>query len=649
MRLVLSTGEVVFCLCVATVALYVSPLFLDNGAGAWEFLLIWDDSENFVENEVIQRAMSLESLYAMFTMTRINVYEPFGWLLKAAQVQTVGLDSWSIRVVSVALHFGAATVLARAAATLLDVMAILSDIKSTAKGDGRSRDLRESRNWLGCFISAVVFAIHPVHVEVVGWPSAQPYTLCALFSNLALYVYVRAMYWKLREASGANESVKKILVASIFSGYGRGDLLCCVFYLSALLSKSACILLPVGFFLVDVLVYVTLEPHLHMPNRRQCWLYVVGKLPVIVTLFTFLAVMLVSNYDGMHRDTDVLSLTLYERVVKSLSTPIWVLRQIMWPTKLRPHYQLRPGELSIANPDYLLALVGLASLTLFTLWLFQHRQAPQHFLALVYFVIMLLPVSGLIQHGMVSVGCDRYAYLCSIVAVPYGGFVLARWFARSSAKVVEDKGHERAQAEPRQRSDHRRTQHQNNVGVGAGLVLVGILLSISTNMMGHWRNEDVLLEYSLRLDPTDWRILDQRATYLITSGRCSRQDDECRQIWELAYYFTPMGTLKSSLQRLKLLVWLDEVDRACDDYMRLLELHPYSCHVHNNAGVCLLRSGELGEARREFERALQTPGYEYVYDTPERNLKRLDKWEAAQEGERTRGEEDFVAVFQMMY
>ncbi|KAG6614763.1 Tetratricopeptide-like helical [Phytophthora cinnamomi] len=244
MRLVLSTGEVVFCLCAAAVALYVSPLFLDNGAGVWEFLLIWDDRKNFVENEVIQRAMSLESLYAMFTMTRINVYEPFGWLLKAVQVQTVGLDSWSIRVVSVALHFGAAMVLARAAATLLDVMAILSDIKSTAKGDGRSRDLRERRNWLGCSISAVVFAIHPVHVEVVGWPSAQPYTLCALFSNLALYVYVRAMYWKLREASGANESVKKILVASIFGGYGRGDPLCCVFYLSALLSKRR----PLGVF-----------------------------------------------------------------------------------------------------------------------------------------------------------------------------------------------------------------------------------------------------------------------------------------------------------------------------------------------------------------------------------------------------------------
>ncbi|KAE9039894.1 hypothetical protein PR003_g7863 [Phytophthora rubi] len=635
MRLVLSSGEVVFCLCAAALVLYVSPLFLDNGSGAWEFLLIWDDQENFLDNAVIQSGLSPETLYTMFTMTRINVYEPFGWLLKTVEVQTVGLDSWCIRIVTVALHFGAAAVLARVSATLLDVLALLSDTKSGAKWGDVTRGQSERRHWFGCCISAMVFAIHPVHVEVVGWPSAQPYTLCALFSNLALYIYVRAMHRKLCEASTVRRSVEEVLRVSIFGGCGHSDLLCCAFYLSALLSKSACILLPVGFFLVDVLVYVNLQPHLPIPSARQCWLYIAGKLPVVATLLTFLSVMLMSNYQGMHRDADVLSLALYERVIKSLSTPIWVLRQILWPTKLRPHYQLRPGELSVANPEYLLSLVSLVSLMLFTLWLFQHRQAPQHFLALIYFAVIVLPVSGLIQHGMVSAGCDRYAYLCSTVAVPYGGVALARWIFGNGAKVVDEKGSERVKR-------RRQTQRQKSAFMGVGLVLVGTLLSISTNMMGNWKNEDNLLQYSLRMDPTDWRVLDQRATYLLTTGQCSRKNDECRQIWELAYYFTPMGTLKSTLQRLKLLVWLDEMDRACDDYMKLLKLHPDSCHVHNNAGVCLIRSGDLDEARREFERALQTPGYEYVYDTPMQNLNRLDEWLILREDARARGQEDTV-------
>ncbi|GMF57509.1 unnamed protein product [Phytophthora fragariaefolia] len=198
----------------------------------------------------------------------------------------------------------------------------------------------------------------------------------------------------------------------------------------------------------------------------------------------------------MHRDADVLSLTLFERVIKALTMPIWLLRLMLWPIKLRPHYQVRPGELTIANPDHLLSLVALTSLVLFTFWLFQHRNAPQHFLTLVHYVTMLLPVSGLIQHGMVSAGCDRYAYLCSIVIVPYGGFVLARLFAVNGATVVEGEVPGRDQYQ----SEQRQNQREKRVYMGAGIVLIGVLLSISTNIMRNWQNEDVLFEYSLRYD-----------------------------------------------------------------------------------------------------------------------------------------------------
>ncbi|GMF57508.1 unnamed protein product [Phytophthora fragariaefolia] len=224
MRLVLSAGEAVFCLCAVLVALYVSPLFLDDGSSKWEFLLTWDDRDNFVDNEVIQSGLGLGNLYDMFTMTKINVYEPFGWILKAVEVQTFGLDSWRIRLVSAALHFGAATVLARASAALLNVVALLSDIKAEDQVD---KEQREKNHLLGCCVSATVFAIHPVHVEVVAWPSAQPYTLCALFGNLALFTYVQARYRTLCGAFSAKKCAEEILEVCIFSGYGHIDLLCC--------------------------------------------------------------------------------------------------------------------------------------------------------------------------------------------------------------------------------------------------------------------------------------------------------------------------------------------------------------------------------------------------------------------------------------
>ncbi|POM71579.1 Hypothetical protein PHPALM_11829 [Phytophthora palmivora] len=631
MQLVLSTGEVVFCFCSIALALYLSPLFIGDvsfsGSSTWEFLLIWDDKENFLDNEVIQSGISLENLYAMFTMTKINVYEPFGWILKAIQVQVVGLNSWSVRLVSAALHFMAAVVLARASALLLNVMALLSDFTSGVDTDENTQERREKSHWYGCCISAMIFAIHPVHVEVIGWPSAQPYTLCALFSNLTMFVYVRAVYRKLCGVSLEKKNARNALMSSIFSGHGRNDLLCCGLYLSALLSKSVCVLLPASLFLVDIM------PHLPRPSAKQWWSYIVGKLPVVATLLAFVAVMLASNYNGMHLDADVLSLTLGERMIKAMTMPVWVLHRVLWPAKLRPHYQLRPGELSLANPDYLLSLSASMALVLVTLWLFRYRHAPQHLLALAYFGIMVLPVSGLIQHGMVSAGCDRYAYLCSVVVVPYGGSLLAQHCfgtVEDAVKIPSNEHPEHAQ------------DQQKTVGIGITFLLVGTLLFISASLMGNWRNEDVLLEYSLRMDPTDWRILDQRATFIHSAGRCSSDDEECRQLWELSYYFTPVGTLKSDLQRIKHLVALNELDRACENYSKLLELRPDNCHVHNNVGVCLVHQGELSEARREFERAMQTPGYEHLYAAPRKNLEELNKWIALKEDAQIRGEEDTV-------
>jgi hypothetical protein len=219
------------------VALYASPFFVErvnaNASNAWEFLPIWDDRENFLDNEVIQSGLGLADLYAMFTMTKINVYEPFGWLLKAVQVQLAGLDSWLVRVVSMTLHFLAAAVLARTSALLLDVLTSLSDLKAgIARGEEMQRH-NDRSHWYGCCLSAVAFAIHPVHVEVIGWPSAQPYTLCALFSNLALYVYVRTVHRELRGVSIGDKNTKAWLMASIFNGHGWPDLLCCGTVVSA--------------------------------------------------------------------------------------------------------------------------------------------------------------------------------------------------------------------------------------------------------------------------------------------------------------------------------------------------------------------------------------------------------------------------------
>ncbi|RLN02404.1 hypothetical protein BBJ28_00022366 [Nothophytophthora sp. Chile5] len=220
MKVVLSRAERVALLCVVVVAWYVSPFLTSSGAAAetWGFLHTWDDHENFVENDVIQTRLTFQSVYAMFTLTKINVYEPFGWLLKLLVFQAVGLDSWSVRVVSVALHFTAGFVLAKTSALVLDIIDMLSSSNRPASVD---KELRQ-RHFYGCCLSATIFLVHPIHVEVVAWPSAQPYTLCALFGNLALFTYVQALHRKLIMATSSKvEDPNTILTSLLGNGLSQ--------------------------------------------------------------------------------------------------------------------------------------------------------------------------------------------------------------------------------------------------------------------------------------------------------------------------------------------------------------------------------------------------------------------------------------------
>ncbi|KAH7465594.1 Zinc-type alcohol dehydrogenase-like protein [Phytophthora ramorum] len=167
----------------------------------------------------------------------------------------------------------------------------------------------------------------------------------------------------------------------------------------------------------------------------------------------------------------------------------------------------------------------------------------------------------------------------------------------------------------------------------AGFFLVDLwvyrtLLLISTSVLTHWRNEDSLYEFSLRADPADWKILGQRAEYLLHAERCASNGAECRHLWILANEFSPRGTLKSQLYRLHLLVVLGDAVHACDGYLSLLKDNPDNSSVHNNAAVCFAVRGKLTEARREFSRALQTPTIKDTMATHTKNSRTFDEWEA---------------------
>ncbi|KAG2790177.1 hypothetical protein JG687_00007346 [Phytophthora cactorum] len=636
----LGRGQCVALISVASTLIYASPLLLTRTSGNWDFWYIWDDRTNFVENEMLHCSWSFETLFNMLTMVRLNVYEPLGWLLKYVIVQTVGLDAWWARMVSIVIHFAAGFVLAKVSALVLDIDYMMTELKPL--------QIHQSRlHFNACCVSAVAYMVHPLHVEVIAWPSAQPYTLAALCSCWALFVHVKNIHQNLSNIlegkSGKYAGSDGDLSLNVLSGDGAisSSLSSSGLYLCALLSKSASLLLPAGFFLMDVWVYLQLSPQQQTVNMKQIRLYAAKMAPSIAILLVFASVTAISNSQG--GVPDVVSLSINERVLKTLNSPLWIVRSLVWPSRLRPHYRIQPGDLSLSNPECLLSSATTIFTLVLTIWNSCHRGVSKHSIAVAFFICMVMPVSGLIQHGIITAAANRYAYLPTIIIVPYGGWVVACClFQESNSQQESDRLTAPAWDTPEREISHnsRRSKqlkeiksstqiHTSKSHVwGVYVLVVGTLLSISTDLLGQWRNEDSLFQYSLRVDPADWKILGQRSEYLLHAGRCTPDDTECRQLWILAHEFSPRGTLKSQLYRLHLLVALGRVDHACDGYLKLLKHHPGNSSVHNNAAVCFAFRGMMTEARREFSRALLYPGIAETLAAHARNSREFDQWEA---------------------
>ena len=66
---------------VAVFVAVAAPYAFQLARGHWEFIDIWDDDGNFINNSMVQD-LTFANVLAMLVEVRINVYEPLSWLLK---------------------------------------------------------------------------------------------------------------------------------------------------------------------------------------------------------------------------------------------------------------------------------------------------------------------------------------------------------------------------------------------------------------------------------------------------------------------------------------------------------------------------------------------------------------------------------------
>jgi len=471
--------------------------------------LSWDDDTYVTENRHVAAGLSWDTVVWAFTRYHSANWHPLTWLSHAADVSLYGLDSpRGHHLTNVLLH---------AANTVLLLVAL--------------RRLT-GRLWPSAAVAGL-FALHPLHVESVAWIAERKDLLCALFMFLAVWAY--AVY-----ASGPTWR-RYLLVVAAFA--------------AALMSKPMAVTLPLALLVLD-----------WWPLGRLGRRAVLEKVPLLVmSAASSLATFLIQRADGGVHELGVTGLA--ERVCNVPYAYVMYLVKMVWPApgSLVPLYPLTGLGGPVIRPWMAIGLaLVLAVVTILVVW--QRRRRPYLLAGWLIYVVMLVPVIGLVQAGR-QMMADRYTY------VPLVGVFVAVVFLVAHA----------AAGRPRLR---------RAAAALAAVVLVA-LGALSWHQQRVWANSITFWSYVAEAYP-------QCCTaYTYLGWDCAGTGDNRRALayFQKAVEVDPDDVL-ANINLGTALQALGRFEPAMAQFRHTLEMHPDAWPARYNMGVILL-SQRKAEAAAE--------------------------------------------------
>ena len=331
----------VSCLVLCAVTLAVFSGVVDNA------FLGWDDRLYVVDNPFIATGMSLSNIHAVFTGYVAGNWHPVTMLSHMLDVELFGLDP--------AYHHGT-NLLFHCCNTVLVYLFFL-------------RTTKENR---AAFLVALLFGIHPLHVESVAWVAERKDVVSSFFVLLALLLYT----WYV----AARTTQRKYCL------YGT----ICLLHLLGLMSKPMVVTFPFLLLIVD---YWPLD---RSADHRISRL-VMEKLPLFLSSALFV-------YVTMHAQPEYGTDFAGNFVVALYSSFNNVLRFIA-PIHLSFLYD---ASYSLSLPIFMAAVASLCIVSHGVIAL--RQRYPFLVAGMMMYLIMYLPVSGIIRIGR-HLYADRYLYL----------------------------------------------------------------------------------------------------------------------------------------------------------------------------------------------------------------------------------------------
>ena len=350
--------------CIAAIAVLIPWVY--HPVLEHEFLH-WDDG-TYINNNPYINHFDIDFVRWALTTTYFSYWHPLTWLSHGLDHALWGMNA-NRHHLSNLLHYGAVA---------LSVYALTVAALRVAWRTIEDPDQHRTLNHAAGLVAAVLFVLHPQHVEVVAWVSERKELLCTLFAIGSVLAYLEY-----------GVSARRCwLLASFF------------IFLLALMAKPMAVTLPAVLLMLD-----------HYPLgrvNRANWRRVLvwEKLAFFAASAAIAVITIVAQADTGAIQT----LPFHVRVLNAFNN-IFYLHHWFWPFDLSAFY---PFPDYVVQFDYrALIPIGLfVGVTAFTIA--RYQAGRKHWLCVwMIYLITLSPVIGVLHSGP-QAAADRYAHLTTV-------------------------------------------------------------------------------------------------------------------------------------------------------------------------------------------------------------------------------------------
>jgi tetratricopeptide (TPR) repeat protein len=488
----------------------------------------FDDHVYVYENPLVVRGLSTEGIIDAFTHTHARNWHPLSTVSHMLDCQLFGLNAGGHHLTNIILH-------------TISVLLLFLVLNQMTGG-----------LWQSAFV-AVLFAIHPLHVESVAWIAERKDVLSSVFFMLTLAAYARY--------ARAPSARRYLLVALLFA-FG-------------LMSKAMLVTLPFVLLLLDYWPLGRIGRQKSEVGSRlrrliteKLLLFALSALSCIATLLT--------QRQGPNAIDQLPFLWRLNNSFVSYVTYIW---QMLWPARLAVFYP-HPND-SLPLVEVTAAIAFLVGISLLVAYL--RRTKPYLVTGWFWYLGMLVPVIGLIQVGE-QAHADRYTYLPQI-----GLYIMIAWTVGDLLSGP---------------APHAR---RALVGVAAAITIVS-LGGRAFAQASCWKNSETLWNHTLTVTGENDVAHNNLGFLFLRGGELDRAISQFQAALDIRSKNTEthyslgaaliQNNLGNALARKQL--W----GEAIDHLQEAVRLRPDYADAYFNLGSVLFQQGRIGQAIAEWQKAL---------------------------------------------